>query len=71
MRMGWWRCRRLSRWREPATRPGGGNRISADRELAIQQIVSRAVVSTEIVDIMKAAGLQSPDMIIIASEMIP
>jgi type I restriction enzyme, R subunit len=28
----------------------------------IQQIVSRAVVSTEIVDIMKAAGLESPDI---------
>ena len=41
--------------------PNGG-RSTADRELAIQQIVSRAVVSTEIVDIMKAAGIQSPDI---------
>jgi len=33
--------------------PGDGKRSAADRELAIQQIVSRAVVSTEIVDILK------------------
>jgi type I restriction enzyme, R subunit len=32
--------------------PGDGKRSTAERELAIQQIVSRAVVSTEIVDIM-------------------
>ena len=42
--------------------PGDGKKSAADRELAIQQIVSRAVVSTEIVDIMKAAGLESPDI---------
>ena len=41
---------------------------AADRELAIQQIVSRAVVSTEIVDIMKAAGLESPDISILSDE---
>ena len=37
-----------------------GGRSAAQRELAIQQIVSRAVVSTEIVDIMKAAGHGKP-----------
>ena len=40
------------------------------RELAIQQIVSRAVVSTEIVDIMKAAGMQSPDISILSDEFL-
>ena len=40
--------------------PASGKKSTADRELAIQQIVSRAVVSTEIVDIMKAAGLEKP-----------
>jgi hypothetical protein len=40
--------------------PGDGKKSSAERELAIQQLVSRAVVSTEIVDIMKAAGLEAP-----------
>src|SRR5207244_9555928 len=49
--------------------PNGG-RSAADRELAIQQIVSRAVVSTEIVDIMKAAGLQSPDISILSDDFL-
>ena len=39
----------------------GSGVTQQDRELAIQQIVSRAVVSTEIVDILAAAGIQSPD----------
>jgi type I restriction enzyme, R subunit len=43
---------------------------TAERELAIQQIVSRAVVSTEIVDIMKAAGLESPDISILSDEFL-
>ena len=50
--------------------PGDGKRSTADRELAIQQIVSRAVVSTEIVDIMKAAGLESPDISILSDEFL-
>jgi type I restriction enzyme, R subunit len=50
--------------------PGDGKKSSADREFAIQQIVSRAVVSTEIVDIMKAAGLQSPDISILSDEFL-
>jgi type I restriction enzyme R subunit len=48
----------------------GGERSAADRELAIQQIVSRAVVSTDIVDIMKAAGLESPDISILSDEFL-
>ena len=40
------------------------------RDLAIQQIVSRAVVSTEIVDIMQAAGLQSPDISVLSDEFL-
>jgi type I restriction enzyme R subunit len=50
--------------------PGDGKKSAADRELAIQQIVSRAVVSTEIVDIMKAAGLASPDISILSDEFL-
>jgi type I restriction enzyme R subunit len=49
--------------------PNGG-RSTADRELAIQQIVSRAVVSTAIVDIMRAAGIQSPDISILSDEFL-
>ncbi len=40
------------------------------RELAIQQIVSRAVVSTEILDILRAAGLKSPDISILSDEFL-
>lgn len=50
--------------------PGDGKRSTAERELAIQQIVSRAVVSTEIVDIMKAAGLQTPDISILSDDFL-
>ena len=50
--------------------PGDSKRSTAEREFAIQQIVSRAVVSTEIVDIMKAAGLQSPDISILSDEFL-
>ena len=41
-----------------------------ERDLAIQQIVSRAVVSTEIVDILAAAGLKSPDISILSDEFL-
>jgi type I restriction enzyme, R subunit len=50
--------------------PGDGKKSSAERELVIQQLVSRAVVSTEIVDIMKAAGLESPDISILSDEFL-
>jgi type I restriction enzyme R subunit len=49
---------------------GDGKKSAAERELAIQQIVSRAVVSTEIVDIMKAAGLDSPDISILSDNFL-
>ncbi|HQT65417.1 MAG: DEAD/DEAH box helicase [Acidocella sp. 20-57-95] len=45
-------------------------RSAADRELAIQQIVSRAVVSTEIVDIMAAIGLDRPDISILSDDFL-
>jgi type I restriction enzyme R subunit len=47
-----------------------GGRSAAERELAIQQLVSRAVVSTEIVDIMRAAGIESPDISILSDEFL-
>ena len=49
--------------------PGAG-KSSAARDLAVQQIVSRAVVSTEIVDILKAAGLETPDISILSDEFL-
>jgi type I restriction enzyme R subunit len=49
---------------------GGSGTSRQDRELAIQQIVSRAVVSTEIVDILAAAGIQTPDISILSDEFL-
>ncbi len=49
--------------------PGDGT-TSAERDFAVQQIVSRAVVSTEIVDILEAAGLETPDISILSDEFL-
>ena len=49
--------------------PGTG-KSSTERDLAVQQIVSRAVVSTEIVDILEAAGLDAPDISILSDEFL-
>lgn len=49
--------------------PGAG-KASAERDFAVQQIVSRAVVSTEIVDILEAAGLEIPDISILSDEFL-
>jgi type I restriction enzyme R subunit len=43
---------------------------SPDREFAIQQILDRAVVSTEIVDILAAAGITTPDISILSDEFL-
>jgi type I restriction enzyme R subunit len=49
--------------------PGSG-RSSAERDFAVQQIVSRAVASTEIIDILAAAGLETPDISILSDEFL-
>ncbi len=45
-------------------------KTSAAREMAIRQIVDRAVASTEIVDILKAAGITAPDISILSDEFL-
>jgi type I restriction enzyme, R subunit len=49
---------------------GGSSLSQASRDLAVQQIVSRAVISTEIVDILGAVGLKSPDISILSDEFL-
>jgi type I restriction enzyme R subunit len=49
--------------------PGAG-KTAAEKDFAIQQIVSRAVVSTEIVDILAAAGITTPDISILSDEFL-
>ena len=51
-----------------AADPSAGS--AADRDLAIRQIVNGAVASTEIVDILSAAGLSSPDISILSDEFL-
>lgn len=41
-----------------------------DMESAIRQLVSRAVSSTEVVDIFAAAGLNKPDISILSDEFL-
>lgn len=48
----------------------GVGKSAADREFAIQQILDRAVVSTEIVDILAAAGITAPDISILSDEFL-
>nr|WP_328986635.1 DUF3387 domain-containing protein [Thiorhodovibrio winogradskyi] len=49
------------------TGPGPG---SAERDAAIAQLIDRSVVSTEIVDILGAAGISSPDISILSDEFL-
>ena len=57
--------------REALVKSATGSGVSSqERDFAIRQIVSRAVVSTEIVDILKAAGIQSPDISILSDEFL-
>lgn len=47
-----------------------GKKSPAQQEFAVQQIIDRAVVSTEIVDILSAAGVSSPDISILSEEFL-
>lgn len=48
----------------------GTGKNAAAREIAIQQILDRAVISTEIVDILAAAGIATPDISILSDEFL-
>ena len=50
-----------------SSKPG---RSAAEREFTVQQIIDRAVVSTEIVDILGSAGLSSPDISILSEDLL-
>lgn len=49
---------------------GDGHRSPEEIELAIRQIVSRAVSSGEVIDIFAAAGLKKPDISILSDEFL-
>ncbi len=48
----------------------GGKKSGAERDFAVQQIISRAVISTEIVDILAATGLKTPDISILSDDFL-
>jgi type I restriction enzyme R subunit len=47
-----------------------GKLTNQDRSFAVQQIIDRAVASSEIVDILKAAGVTTPDLSILSDEFL-
>jgi type I restriction enzyme R subunit len=52
------------------TGSGGGDRADEDIELAIRQIVSRAVASDKVLDLFSAAGLKKPNISILSEEFL-
>jgi len=50
--------------------PVEGRKSAEDIELAIRQIVSNAVASSEVIDIFTAAGLNKPDISILSDEFL-
>jgi type I restriction enzyme R subunit len=50
--------------------PMDGKPTTSDMDGAIQQLVSRAVASDQIIDIFAAAGLKSPDISILSDEFL-
>jgi type I restriction enzyme R subunit len=48
----------------------GSGRTAAEKDFAVAQIIDRAVVSTEIVDILAAAGLKTPDISILSDDFL-
>jgi type I restriction enzyme, R subunit len=48
----------------------GGHKSDQDLDHAIRQIISKAVVSDEVIDIFAAAGLKKPDISILSDEFL-
>lgn len=48
----------------------GAGKSAASHAFAIQQLLDRAVISTEIVDILAAAGITTPDISILSDEFL-
>lgn len=47
-----------------------GKLSQADKAMAVQQLIDRAVASAEIIDILKVAGIQSTDISILSEEFL-
>ena len=53
-----------------STGAAGTGKSKAELDLAVQQLINEAVVSTEIIDILEAAGIESPDISILSDEFL-
>ena len=56
--------------RAALAKTGGGGGTTKDRDFAVQQLIDKSVVSTEIVDILRAAGLTTPDISILSDDFL-
>ena len=56
--------------RAALAKTGGGSGPAGDRDFAVQQLIDKSVVSTEIVDILRAAGLTTPDISILSDDFL-
>jgi type I restriction enzyme, R subunit len=52
--------------------PKGGGRVrtAAELDLAVQQLVSRALVSDQVIDIFAAAGMKRPDVSVLSEQFL-
>lgn len=56
--------------RAALTKTSGGSASAGERDFAVQQLIDRSVVSTEIVDILRAAGMTTPDISILSDDFL-
>lgn len=56
--------------RAALVKSSGAGKTARERDFAVQQIIDQSVVSTEIVDILAAAGMQTPDISILSDEFL-
>jgi type I restriction enzyme, R subunit len=56
--------------RAALAKTGGSGLSTSERDFAVQQLIDRSVVSTEIVDILCAAGMTTPDISILSDDFL-
>lgn len=49
---------------------GGGARIRRDLDTAIERLVNQSVCSTEVIDLLSVAGIQSPDISVLSDQFL-
>lgn len=49
---------------------GGGHSLNRDSDFAIEQLLNRAVASTEVIDILESCGFDRPDISVLSEEFL-